>query len=124
MSSETDIKMDIAIGNLLRIGVSVAAAVVLTGWILYLAHAHGAIPDYRHFHGQPILITHLFPILRGAAALDPRGIIELGILLLIATPVARVLFCVVSFSLQKDKLYTLVSSVVLAVLLYSLFFRT
>ncbi|HEY4050466.1 MAG TPA: DUF1634 domain-containing protein [Acidobacteriaceae bacterium] len=124
MSSQNDIKMDIAIGNMLRIGVSVAAAVVLTGWILYLIHAHGAVPDYRHFHGQPILLTNIGSILRGVGALDSRSIIEFGILLLIATPVARVIFCIAAFAVQRDWLYILVSSIVLAVLIYSLFFRT
>lgn len=124
MSSETDIKMDIAIGNMLRIGVSVAAAVVFTGWILYLIHAHGTPPDYRHFHGQPILLTNIKSILHGVGALDSRSIIEFGILLLIATPVARVIFCIAVFAAQKDWLYILVSSIVLAVLMYSLFFRT
>lgn len=123
-SSETDIKMEIVIGNMLRIGVSVAAAVVLTGWILYLIHAHGAKPDYQHFHGQPILLRNIGPIVRGIGALDSRSIIELGILLLVATPVARVIFCIAAFAVRKDWVYILVSSIVFAVLAYSLFFRT
>jgi uncharacterized membrane protein len=124
MSSETDIKMDIAIGNMLRIGVSAAAAVVLTGWIFYLIHANGAKPDYHHFHGQPVLPKNIGPIVRGVGALDSRSIIEFGILLLVATPVARVIFCIAAFAVQKDWLYILISSIVFAVLAYSLFFRT
>jgi hypothetical protein len=51
MASETDLKMEIAISRMLRAGVSVAAVVVLVGWIFYLWQAHGVEPDYRHFHG-------------------------------------------------------------------------
>ena len=124
MSSDADIKMEITIGNLLRIGVSVAAAVVFIGWVLYLVQAHGAKPDYRHFHGTPISILGVGRILHGALSLNSRSILDLGILLLIATPVGRVIFCIFDFALQKDSLYVLVSSMVLAVLVYSFFFRT
>ena len=44
-------------------------------------------------------------------------------MLLIATPIVRVAFCLYSFAMQKDKLYILVSGTVLAVLLYSLLHR-
>jgi uncharacterized membrane protein len=124
MSSDADTKMEIAIGNMLRIGVGVAAGVVFTGWILYLVQAHGAAPDYRHFHGQPILLRDIGVIFRGVLALDSRSILKVGILLLIATPIGRVVFCVVDFAWQKDKLYVLVSSIVLAVLAYSFLFRS
>ncbi len=121
MSSEADRKMDLTIGMMLRIGVSVAAAVVFIGWILYLIQAHGVAPDYQHFHGKPILLGNIGLILQGVVKLDSRRILDIGILLLIATPVARVIFCVADFAVQKDKLYVLVSSIVLAVLAYKLF---
>jgi uncharacterized membrane protein len=122
MASEADLKMEISISRMLRAGVSVAAVVVLVGWVLYLSRAHGVLPDYLHFHGiagradriAPILVDH---------HLDSRSIIRLGILILIATPIMRVAFCVFSFAAQKDKLYVVVSGIVLTVLLYS-FFRS
>ena len=124
MSSQSDTKMDIAVGHLLRFGVSLAAGVVLTGWVFYLAHEHGVAPDYRHFHGKPLPVREIGGVIQGVRRLDSRSIIQLGILLLIATPVARVLFCIGGFAEQKDKLYVLVSSTVLAILIYSLFFRS
>ena len=54
-----------------------------------------------------------------AAALHSAGIIQLGLLLLIATPVMRVVLAVVGFALERDHLYTIVSLIVLAVLMYS-----
>ena len=50
-----------------------------------------------------------------------RGLIQLGVLLMIATPVIRVVFAVVAFALEKDWIYTGVSCFVLAILTYSQF---
>jgi uncharacterized membrane protein len=55
--------------------------------------------------------------------MDSRSVIEFGILLLIATPVCRVIFGVVGFALLRDRFYTAVSAIVLAILLFSFFVR-
>jgi uncharacterized membrane protein len=123
MASEADLKMDMAISRMLRAGVSIAAFVVLVGWSLYLWRAHGVGPDYLHFHGVPSPADRLTPVFEGIRNFDSRSIIRLGILLLIATPIMRVAFCVYSFAVQKDKVYVLISSIVLTVLLYSFFRR-
>jgi uncharacterized membrane protein len=121
MASEADLKMEIAISRMLRAGVSLAALVVLVGGILYLLRAHGVETDYHHFHGLPSPADRISPVLDGVRHLESRSIIHLGILILIATPIMRVAFCVFSFAAQKDKLYVLVSGIVLTVLLYSFF---
>jgi uncharacterized membrane protein len=113
--------MEIAISRMLRAGVSLAAFVVLVGEILYLWQAHGVKSDYRHFHGIPSPADRLAPVLEGIRHLDSRSFIHLGILLLIATPILRVAYCVYGFASQRDKLYILVSGIVLTVLLYSFF---
>ena len=59
-------------------------------------------------------------IIRGTASFHGRNIIQLGLLLLIATPVARVAFSVVAFALERDRLYVVITLIVLAVLLFSL----
>ena len=123
MASEADLKMEMAISRMLRAGVSMAAFVVLVGWMLYLWQAHGVRSDYHHFHGVPSPADRLTPVLEGIRHFDSRSIIRLGILLLIATPIMRVVFCVYSFAAQKDKVYVLISTVVLTVLLYSFFRR-
>jgi uncharacterized membrane protein len=121
--SEADLKMEITISRMLRVGVSLAAFVVLVGEILYLWQAHGIKTDYGYFHGVPTPIDRIALVLEGIRHLDSRSVIRLGILLLIATPIVRVAFCLYSFGMQKDKLYILVSGTVLAVLLYSLLHR-
>lgn len=109
------------IGILLRTGVILAASVVLFGAILFLAR-HGATrPNYREFHGQPNDLTHVSGIIRDVAAWNGRGIIQLGLLLLIATPVVRVAFSIVAFARERDWLYVCVTMIVLTFLLFSLF---
>jgi uncharacterized membrane protein len=121
MASETDLNMEIAISRMLRAGVTLAAFVVLAGGILYLSRAHGVEPDYRDFHGVPSPADRFAPVFDGVRHLDSRSIIRLGILLLIATPILRVAYCVFGFAAQKDRIYVVVSSIVLVVLLYSFF---
>jgi uncharacterized membrane protein len=120
MASETDLKMEIAISRMLRVGVSLAALVVCLGEFVYLLHAHGIVPDYRHFEGIAGPADRIPPLMT-LHHLDSRSIIRLGILVLIATPIMRVAYCVYGFAVQKDKIYIVVSVVVLLVLLYSFF---
>jgi uncharacterized membrane protein len=118
----TDERVEQVVGNLLRAGVSLAAAVVLLGGLVYLAR-HGAEPvDYKVFHGEPEDLRSPVGIVADALALRGRGLIQLGLLLLVATPVARVVFSVFAFLRQRDITYVVVTLIVLAVLLYSLFF--
>ncbi len=108
------------LGNLLRVGVTVAALVVLVGGVLYLIHYGGGIPHYSLFRGEPSDLRSVPGIVKYALAFRRRGIIQLGLLLLGAAPIARVAFSVVVFAQQRDRLYVLVTLVVLAVLVFSL----
>jgi uncharacterized membrane protein len=49
--------------------------------------------------------------------------VQFGLLLLIATPVARVAFSVFAFAMEKDFLYVGISALVLCVLLVSILVR-
>jgi len=121
MSSEADKRMDEIMGRLLQVGVTLAATVVLAGAVLYLAR-HQVVPmDYRHFQGEPDEYRTLRGIWAEASAMRGRGWIQMGLLVLIATPVARVVFSVVAFLRQRDWTYVVVTLIVLALLCYSLF---
>ena len=117
----TDEQVDRAIGLLLRAGVISSALVVLVGGVIFLARHGTEPPDYRTFRGEPSELRHPAGIVRSAAEGSGRGIIALGLLLLIATPVARVAFSVYTFARQRDWTYVAITLFVLAVLLYSLF---
>lgn len=110
----TDQRMEDIIAQLLRAGVILAAALVFAGGVAYVASSGGAIPDYRQYH----------PEMRGLHALStlpwPQGLIEIGLLTLIATPVARVIFCLAAFAIERDRMYMAFTLAVLAVLLYSI----
>ncbi len=109
-----------AVGNLLRAGVLLAAAVVLAGGAIYLWHHGGGVPDYRVFRGEPLDLRALGGIVRDATSGSGRGLVQLGLLILVATPVARVAFTAVAFALERDRTYVLVALLVLSLLLKSL----
>jgi uncharacterized membrane protein len=116
----TDRRMDVVIGNLLRSGVVLSALIVLFGAVIYLLR-HGHSPtQYRVFRGEPSDLRSVRGILRDALALRGRGIIQLGLLFLIATPVARVAFSIFGFAEEHDRMYVVIASIVLLVLAYSL----
>ena len=119
MSEQKEHSLEMAMGRMLQTGVTIAAMVVLFGGILYLAKNGGSLRDYQHFREATPATTTVAGIVSSAAHLDPRGIMGLGILLLIATPVCRVIFGVVGFAVLRDKLYTLISLIVLCVLVFS-----
>ncbi|HWQ54675.1 MAG TPA: DUF1634 domain-containing protein [Bryobacteraceae bacterium] len=116
----TDERVQQVIGKLLRYGVTMAAIVVLAGGILYLFRHGGEPAEYSVFHGEPSELRHLDGILRGVAALDELSLIQFGLLLLIATPVARVAFSMIAFALERDRLYVAITGFVFAVLFFSL----
>ena len=113
-----DRRMEIIMGRVLQFGVLLASVVMLAGGVLYVMTHHGAHPDYRVFASEPQSLRHFRGIVHGIATGDPAAIIQLAVLLLIATPVARVVFALISFGIERDRLYIFVSTVVLAVLLY------
>jgi uncharacterized membrane protein len=76
--------------------------------------------DYRVFRGEPSELRGVGGILRNAIALRSGGIIQLGLLLLIATPVAGVAFSIFGFAQERDRLYVVVAATVLLILAYSL----
>ncbi len=113
---DRDEALEAVLGNLLRIGVIVAAAVVGAGGVYLLITRGGWIPDFRSFQngGSPLRSVSL--ILRGACALRADAIVQTGLLLLIATPVLRVVFSLFGFAHERDWLYVALTLIVLCVL--------
>ncbi len=115
-----DERLERIIGVLLRTGVVLSAALVVAGGIIYLARHGSEPPHYRTFAGEPSDLRTIAGIATYTLALRGRGIIQLGLLVLIATPVLRVAVSALAFALERDWLYVAVTSIVLAVLVFSL----
>ena len=119
--SWTDQKIEWLIGGLLRGGVLISGLIVLAGGILYLIDFAPNRPDYTLFRQERAALHDPLHVIAVAAHLDARALIQVGLMLLVATPVARVLFSVIAFWLERDRLYVWVSLIVLAILLFSIF---
>jgi uncharacterized membrane protein len=117
----TDERLEVLIANLLRAGVVLAAMVVLAGAVPYLAHDPWARVSFRKFHGETDELKTVHGVVGYALGGNLRGVMQLGLLLLVATPIARVIFSVIAFALEGDRMYVTFTLIVLAVLLYSLF---
>jgi uncharacterized membrane protein len=120
VTQNDDFRIEIVLGNLLRVGVILAGGVVAMGAAMYLA-GHGlAAPQYQVFRGEPADLRSLGGIWRGAMGLNGRAVIQLGLVVLIATPVARVAFSVYAFARERDYKYMSITLIVLGLLAFSL----
>ncbi|HKO16439.1 MAG TPA: DUF1634 domain-containing protein [Gemmatimonadaceae bacterium] len=116
----TDEQVEQVLGGLLRTGVLIAAAVAILGGAIFLAQHGMQVAGHRVFVGAPPELRSIAGIARGVLALQSAAIVQLGLLLLIATPVARVALSLVAFLIQRDRLYVVITGIVLLLLLFSL----
>jgi uncharacterized membrane protein len=115
-----DRRMEVIMGRLLQVGVTVASLVILAGAVLYLASHRASAADYSVFVSEPEALRDPGKLRGQIARGDSAALIQLGVLLLIATPVARVIFAVIAFLMERDWLYVAISLIVLTVLVFSL----
>ena len=108
-------------GTLLRTGVLAAAFLVISGGILFFIQHPKEIFDYTTFKGEPAKLRQVHLIVKESMNFRGRDIIQLGLLVLIATPVARVIFSLIGFIVEKDWIYVAITGVVLIILTASLF---
>jgi uncharacterized membrane protein len=116
----SDRRFEQLIGALLQVGVLLSAAVVLAGGIWLLVECGGAGPHYEHFRPLDSALRTPGGVISSLRHPNPESLIQFGLLLLIATPVARVVLSLAAFVLQRDRVYLVVTLIVLAVLAYSL----
>jgi uncharacterized membrane protein len=115
-----DEKIERVIGRLLQLGVLFAALVVAIGGVLLLAQYGHTAAGFRVFRGEDAALRSIAGIITAVLHGDSRAIVQLGLVFLIATPVARVALTLGAFVAQKDRLYILMTALVLALLLYGL----
>ena len=118
---QDDEQMRKVLGTLLRVGVLTSASVVILGAILFFIQHPGETIDFKIFKSEPSRLRHVHTILIEAIQLKGRSVIQFGLLLLIATPVARVLFSLIGFIIERDNIYIFITSIVLVILCCSLF---
>lgn len=119
MSKLKDTDIQTIIGWVLRVGVFLSIAVCICGAAVYLfAHGHD-IAHYGRFNGVPASIQ-AGELIKSIAALKGRAIIQTGIILLIATPIMRVLFSAIGFAAERDYLYTGITILVLLIIFISM----
>ena len=116
----TDQQVENAIGWLLRIGLVIAALVVLAGGAVFVTRHHAEPADFRVFRGEPADLRTIGGTVEAARRGEGRGIIQLGLMILLATPVARVAFSVVAYALEGDRLYVGITLIVLVLLIASI----
>ncbi|WP_183563939.1 DUF1634 domain-containing protein [Mucilaginibacter sp. SP1R1] len=120
MSNFKDKDMQAVIGWILRIGVMLSMSIIFIGGVIYLSRHGQAHADYSTFKGVPDFIQTTQGIFHGIITLRGKAIIQAGIILLIATPVIRVVFSAIGFVLEKDYLYTAITLLVLLIILASM----
>jgi uncharacterized membrane protein len=121
-NSHRDQRVERIIGHLLRAGVIAAALVSLVGGIPYIL-TNGSDPigaDYNTFRGEPSGLRYVGEIVAAARRLDARAVVQLGLVILILTPVARVAFMLIAFLLERDWTYVIATLFVLAILVAGL----
>ena len=119
-TQETEKRIDEVMGRLLQLGVTLAASLVFVGGIVYLVRHPSPTMDYRLFHSEPADYRTIPGIVHDALEFHGRGLIQLGLLVLIATPVSRVAYSVIAFLYRRDWKYVVFTLIVLSLLLYSL----
>ena len=120
MTAWTETELDIRMGRLLQWGITLAACVMFIGAAVFLFHYAKTLPSYRTFRGGTSRLQSLHGILGQAIRGDGSGLIQLAVVLIIATPVARVIFAAYAFFRQRDWLYAVISMTVLSLLIYGL----
>jgi len=115
--------MNEIIGRVLRYGVVLSAAVILFGTLLLLArNGFESAGSFNYLSQVPHdgVDVSLRGLISGVGGLSPYSWIELGVILLIATPVSRVLASSLLFAVEGDRLYVAITGIVLALLLFSM----
>lgn len=121
--------METVVGKLLRYGVLLSCIITVFGGIIYLFQQAGTIPNYapnleniNNFEGTAMYLRSLATILPEVMVFDGAAIVQLGVIVLIATPVFRVALSLVVFLYEKDCLYVVITLIVLSIIMINMFF--
>lgn len=114
-------RIETRIGMTLTAGVLLAGLLVAFGGMLYLLHHAGQPVHYHIFRGEPSDLRTIGGVVYEAMTLSGRGLIQLGLVVLVAVQLVRVALAAWLFVVQRDRVYAWIALAILAVLAYSLF---
>ncbi len=116
-------RTELVISNLLRWGVAISIVLVSVGMAVTFVHHPSYLTssaDLATLKTSQAFPTSLPSLGRDLAHGEGRAIVMFGLLVLLATPIARVGASIVAFWHQRDWTFVAITSVVLALLLISL----
>jgi len=116
-----DKDVQLILGALLRIGVLVSTGIVLLGGIIFMIKGKHEVVSFHDFRPEGTKFSSVREIILGLKGFDGLAIIQFGVLLLIFTPIARVIFSIFSFLMERDYMYVLIGIIVLCVIITSLY---
>jgi uncharacterized membrane protein len=114
-----DEELEAVIGQLLRYGVILSSLIVCIGGVIYLFRHSHELPRYTTFLGEPEKMKKPGLMWRSAIRWESPALIQLGLCVLIATPIARIAISIIGYLLEKDYLYVCFTIAVLAVILWN-----
>jgi uncharacterized membrane protein len=117
----TDVDLNRSVGNLLRLGVILSVATSLVGFIKLFIEGFEMPKKYSSLvvgTSSEKVWSHFWNSLCKG---EGMAIIQLGILLLIFTPLMRIVFALIGYLKEKDYVYVVISSIVLAIMAVSFF---
>jgi uncharacterized membrane protein len=121
--------MEIYVGKLLRYGVLTACAITLVGGLIYVFQSSGTMPNYKpmpghhdQFEGVVAYLRELNTIIPRMLQCDGAAIVQFGVVVLIATPILRIVFSAVAFLIEKDYLYVGITLLVLVIIVVNMTF--
>jgi uncharacterized membrane protein len=117
--------MDRWISWLLRGGVLLSLAFLVIGTIITFIHHPGYLTTAISTHtlknpAEGVVPNHILGIWEMMKHGRGQGFVAFGLLVLIATPVMRVALSVVTFWLEKDRAFVIITASVLSLLILSL----
>ena len=116
-----DKDVQLILGTLLRVGVLVSTGIVIIGGIIFLSTQTNQVVSFENFKPEQTKFSSVAAIFSGLKTLNGLAIIQFGVLMLIFTPIARVVFSIFSFLMEKDYMYVLIGIIVLCVIITSLY---
>lgn len=114
-------ELDLLISAVLRIGLLSACFVMAAGAAVRIWHHALSIPDLHQFHSEPADLRSIAGIWRLALHGDSLGLMQGAVLVLLATPILRVIFALYGFARQGDRKFVIISAIVLVALIFGLY---